>query len=148
MNSAADYDEDMGRIAKGRGIREEGDVEMEERYAGSAGVFTALQETDDAMTNAARSIEGYIIVVTGVHEEAQEDDLHEAFEKFGEIKNLHLNLDRRTGFVKGYALLEYESFNEGSAAINEMNNAELLGYPVKVDWSFVKHPDQSRKGRR
>ena len=46
------------------------------------------------------AIEGWTILVSGVKEDAEEDDLYNAFSEFGHVKDLHLNLERRTGYAK------------------------------------------------
>lgn len=80
------------------------DVEMDVDTAAPGGESPPPRNESEMQTHskatAVRSIEGWIIIVTNVHEEADEEALQDLFGDYGEIKNLHLNLDRRSGYVK------------------------------------------------
>ncbi|KAG9001514.1 hypothetical protein FRB94_006544 [Tulasnella sp. JGI-2019a] len=147
MDEEMDIVEETGTVKrKGRGFKAGGTTEVdadEQRYE-----RLEPQQKDGDTGQAQRSVEGWIVLVTNVHEEASEDDIQDKFADFGEIKNLHLNLDRRTGYVKGYALVEYETYDEAKKAIDNISGTQLLEQELQCDFAFVRPPPNAPKGQR
>ena len=112
------------------------------RFEKSTGDMIEDNDGEDRTVNRGqplKSVEGWVIFVSNLHEETPEEYLVDKFEEYGILKSVHMNLDKETGLVKGYALLEYEDYNEAKQAIDEMNGAELLGEEdeIRVSWAFT-----------
>ena len=90
------------------------------------------------VSNVQASVEGFIILVTNVHEEATEDDVLDLVIDFGKVVHIHLNTDRRTGYVKGYCMLEFSKLEEAVAAIEHLHNIEFMDHTLECDFAFIR----------
>mmetsp|Transcript_34008 Transcript_34008/g.58155 ORF Transcript_34008/g.58155 Transcript_34008/m.58155 type:complete len:143 (+) Transcript_34008:33-461(+) len=106
------------------------------------GEYDSLDSTE-AEGEAVRSIEGWIIFLTGVHEEAEENELLDILADYGSVRNFQLPLDRQTGFVKGYALAEFEKREEAEAALKGIDNTEFMETTLHASWAFVGRPKRT-----
>src|SRR6187200_232308 len=61
-----------------------------------------------------------------------DNELREAFERFGAVTHARIILDRETGRSRGFAFVEMPNDDEARAAINGLNSTELSGRPLKV----------------
>lgn len=91
-----------------------------------------------------KSLGGWVLFVRGLHEEAIEEDVFDKFVEHGEVKSIQMNKDRRTGFIKGYALVQYETFEDAKTAIENLNDTKIYGKRISVDWAFRKDPGRHK----
>lgn len=111
-------------------------------FRGRNSSYAPQQRQQPEETVPLRSVEGYVLILRNIHPETTEYDVTEMINEEAQvdIKNLQLNLDRRTGVVKGYCLIQVETVEEGVQVIKALNGFELYEQAIKADWAFVGPP--------
>jgi RNA recognition motif-containing protein len=80
------------------------------------------------------------VFVGGIPWSTTDEDLRQAFTKFGEIEQASVVRERETGRSRGFGFVTFIAEDSANAAINEMNGKELGGRTIKVDSSHERPP--------
>ncbi len=88
------------------------------------------------------------IYVGNLSYRATEDDLKEAFGKYGSIKRIVLPTDRDTGRVRGFAFVEMNDDTEEDAAITKLDGTEWMGRQLRVNKAKPKENTRTGGGGR
>jgi len=83
------------------------------------------------------------VYVGGLADEVTEKLLNDAFIPFGDISDIQMPVDYETQRHRGFAFVEYETAEDAAAAIDNMNDAELLGRTIRVN---VAKPQRIKEG--
>ena len=73
------------------------------------------------------------IYVGNLSHSATEDDVRELFAGYGEVSSAKIILDRETRQSRGFAFVEMDDDQSGNEAIQELNGAQFMGRPLRVN---------------
>jgi RNA recognition motif-containing protein len=91
------------------------------------------------------------IYVGNLAREVNEDDLRQAFGKFGTVSSVSLIKDKFTGELRGFGFVEMPSKDEAQAAMNALSGKDIKGRSLTVNEARPKTNDgggRREEGRR
>ena len=71
--------------------------------------------------------------------EITEDDIRQKFEKYGEIKEIHIPINYKTNQSFGYAYISYETVESTIMAINKMDGEYFMGRRLHISIAEEKY---------
>ncbi|CAG8591287.1 3_t:CDS:2 [Diversispora eburnea] len=85
------------------------------------------------------------IFVGNIPFDLTEGDIISVFSQYGEILDVQLVRDKKTGTSKGFGFLKYEDQRSTILAVDNLNNTNLLGRTIRVDHASAKTKDGQRR---
>lgn len=77
---------------------------------------------------------------------ATEDEVKEAFARFGEVAKVSIIVDRETGRSRGFAFVEMQNADEAKAAVEGLNDQEVAGRRISCNEARPREPRPSFGG--
>uniref|UniRef100_A0A7S3AZ34 Uncharacterized protein n=1 Tax=Haptolina ericina TaxID=156174 RepID=A0A7S3AZ34_9EUKA len=69
----------------------------------------------------------------GEYDDFTDDQLREAFERFGPLVRAEITMDKDTGISKGYGFVSYAAAESADAALAAMNGAMIGGRQIRIE---------------
>jgi len=88
------------------------------------------------------------IYVGNLASATSEDDLRQAFEKFGEVTSVKVIKDKYSNLSKGFGFIEMPDNSQADAAIKALNREDLNGQALKISQAHEKSEKRRRRGGR
>ena len=114
----------------------------------------ALQLAADTVGNAgkwdvnkswhAQYKDSAYVYVGGLPLELSEGDIVIVFSQFGEVVDVNLPRDHKTGKARGFAFIAYEDQRSTVLAVDNFNGAKLLGRTLRCDHCASFHQEQEK----
>lgn len=96
--------------------------------------------TSSILYEPERSIQGYVLFLRNIHPELKEDDLKDLLLDYGRPIDIKMPLDNRTGYLKGYGLVEFREREVAERVKTAFNGYSFMGKKLSVDFSFITAP--------
>ena len=74
-------------------------------------------------------------------------DLRSAFEAHGQVTSASVILDKQTGKSRGFGFIEMPNKDEGTAAVEALNETELKGRAIRVNEAQPREAKPRREHR-
>lgn len=75
---------------------------------------------------------GTNLYVGGIPYTATDNDLRDLFAEYGTVASASIIMDRMTGRSRGFGFVEMSSSEEAQAAMDGLNNTEMMGRKIFV----------------
>lgn len=86
-----------------------------------------------------------VLYVGGLAEELDLNVLRSAFAPFGDILDINMPIDYSSNKHKGFAFIEYHLPEDAADAIDNMDNGEILGRTIRVNYARpMKYKDSTK----